>query len=728
MNKILKLLRYSAILLSVALLAACQGAEVTDTSFALYYNGISEISPGTSVNVSPSWHGDTPGSFEISGIKRNGRDYQTGCFSVDTGTGLFSIHDSDELPTGKYVVGIACVSAGKRYVYDDALDIHIMKPVPDGIIVTPASLSVPLEDILDADAELPVAQIATDGSNHVKIKSFAIAHVYRNGLPADEMSDWFAVSPAGEFSINHVGTEEFMPGLYSFDFQLTTYVVGKEDEDGLFKKALLLDVTSAPVALSYPTPSAKVEKGYGGKSGEPTVKGSLSSLRYSLKGVTPDNSVGITVDDATGVIRFPETDDVTVGDEYCVSVTATNSYGTMDFDNVFSFVITAFISPVTKLVYADVPAVISGISFENAVTSVDGDDVEFAFVDLDEGLKGLQIDPVTGTVSCAKGVELVPGSYNVTVMARSIKTEVTSTFALEIIPNPYKFTYVRWGNNLGLTPLEEYGNQFRISESDGILTLPIVESDIPDGVPVKFKITHKSQNSNNPDGATIDGSTGQITLEYKGKHSAKSARVHFALITVTVGGNSEAAVTKDFPLFISHRGFAEGGYRAEYTPFVFRVNPKAGGTSLSPVVSREDGGEVNGFTLSYRRNIYFYAINDPLHKDGRPGDGNDTFMYTVWNKYYSARNALTNTGACSPVSYYGDKNAERGWLGLTACYINPDDLTMVVNPDKFSDDNGYPSGVVIGTMQYNINNIDPVNTGGTEIFPLIIWLDPDYKK
>lgn len=722
--------KISAFLLPAAvavLVAACQAGETVDTSFALYYNGISEISPGTSINVSPTWHGETPVSFEISGIKRNGKAYDTDCFSVDASTGLFSIHDSESLPTGKYQVGIACVSAGKRYVYDDALEIRIMKPVPDGIIVTPASLSTTLQEVLGAAESLPGAKIDTDGSNHVKIKSFAIAHVYRNGQPADELMDWFSVSPTGVFSIV-TGTEELLPGLYAFDFQLTTYIVGKDDEEGLFKKALTLDITSAPLGLVYPAASVKVEKGYGGKSGEALVKGSLTSLRYSLKGVSPDNAVGITVDDATGVIRFPETDDVTIGDEYHVSVTATNVYGSADFDDVFSFVITAFISPVTKLSYDDVDGVISGLAFENPVTAVDGDDVEFSFVDLPQGLKGLQIDPVTGTVSCAKGLELEPGEYTVTVLVRNIKTEVTSTFALKVVPNPYKFTYVRWGNNLGLTPIEEYGNQFRIKESDGTLVLPVVESDIPEGVPVKFKLTNKTNNSNMKTGATIDASSGDITIEYMGNQTAnRSARTHFSIITVTVGGNSEAAVTKEFPLFISHEGFING-YKIEYTPFAFRVNPRSGGVSASPVITREDGSEVSGFTLSYRRNIYFYGLNDPLHVDGRPGDGNDRFMYTVWTKYFSARNALTNTGSCSPVSYYGDRNGERGWLGLTACYINPDNLTMVVNPDKFSDDQGYASGMVVGTMQYNINNIDPVNTGGTEVFPLIIWLDPDYNR
>lgn len=79
------------------------------------------------------------------------------------------------------------------------------------------------------------------------------------------------------------------------------------------------------------------------------------------------------------------------------------------------------------------------------------------------------------------------------------------------------------------------------------------------------------------------------------------------------------------------------------------------------------------------------------------------------------------------MSYYGDANGERGYLGLCAAYVNPGDLKLVVNADRFVDDYGYGDGVVIGTMQYNVNNNNPV-TSGAEIFPIIIWLDPNYTR
>lgn len=706
---------------------ACTARNInTDKSDSLYYSGISEICPGTSISVTPSWHGQTPSAFEITGILYEGNPFVSDCFSVDAESGVFQISNSEQLTVGHYSISIACSFGNSRKEFVNAIEIHLMKPVPDGIVVTPSILGIPLGDIISGDAELPQAVISSDGSDHVSIKQFGIANVRRDGVLVNDCKEWFSLSQEGIFSVVP-GNAGFVPGTYSFDFRLTTYIVGQEDEAGLFMDALKVDVTSAPLALAYPVAVAKVERGYAATSSVPKMTGSLSGLHYAIKSVQPSNAPGITVNDASGVLTFPATNEVSVGDEYSVSLTVSNNWGSSDFDDVFTFRIIDFIRPITSLSYADIPELISGLAFSNPVKNCDGDEVEYAFVDLPGELEGLHIDSNTGTVSCEKGVELAPGSYQVKVSATNVKSSVTTSFALKVIANPFTFHYVRWGNNLGLTPVEEYGNQFRLES--GTIKVPILESDIPQGVPVSFSIKNSTNNSQMNTGATIDANTGELTLTYKGDQTSnRSARTHASIITVKVGGNSEAAVTRYFPLFISHDGFING-YKITYTPFAIRVNPKTGGRSAAPVITKQDGGEVIGFTLSYRRNVFFYNVDGPAaHIDGRAQDGTDRLMYKVWSKYYSARNTVINTGSASPVSWYGDRNGERGWLAFTACYNDPSDLSLVVNPDKFSDENGYASGFVSGQMQFNINNIDPVSTGGYECYPFIIWLDPTYNK
>jgi len=713
-------------LLLLALVSCSLKNTNTDNSDSLYYSGISEISPGTTISVAPSWHGQTPSAFEITKILYEGETIVSDCFSVDAESGVFQLSNSSQLATGRYSISIACSFGESRKEFANAIELHLMKPVPDGIVVTPAILGIPLGDIISGDAELPEAVISSDGSDHVSIKQFSIANVRRAGELVNDCKDWFSLSQEGVFSVVP-GNASFVPGTYNFDFRLTTYIVGQEDEAGLFADALTVDVTSAPLALVYPVSVAKVERGYAATSSAPHMTGSLSSLRYIIKSVQPSNAPGISVNEASGVLYFPATDAVQVGEEYSVNLTVSNNWGSTDFDNVFTFRIIDFIHPVTVLSYANVDELISGLAFSNPVVNCDGDEVEYAFVELPEGLNGLQIDRNTGTVSCAKGIELVPGDYQVRVSATNVKSSVISSFALKVIANPFTFHYVRWGNNLGLTPVEEYGNQFRLES--GEIKVPILESDLPQGVPVSFSIKNSTNNSQMNTGAAIDPNTGELTLTYKGNQTAdRSARTHASIITVKVGGDSEAAVTRNFPLFISHDGYIKG-YKITYTPFAIRVNPKTGGRSAAPVITRLDGGEVNGVTLSYRRNVFFYNVDGPAaHIDGRAQDGTDRLMYKVWNKYYSARNTVINTGSASPVSWYGDRNGERGWLAFTACYNDPLDLSLVVNPDKFSDENGYASGFVSGQMQFNINNIDPVNTGGNECYPFIIWLDPTYNR
>ncbi|MBQ5669286.1 MAG: DUF4958 family protein [Tidjanibacter sp.] len=710
----------------VGLTSCSQEEQAMDTSFALYYAGLNEISPGTDITITPTYYGTKPTGFEILAVELNGLPYQTECFVVDAESGAFSLQNTEELPTGKYVVGVACTSDGVRFEYPEAITINMLKPIPDGIFVEPNDLRVEWGDVVETSEEkpLPTAQITTDGNRHVEIKKYAIANVYHNGELNNDCKEWFEVHPTqGVFSIVE-DNAAIEPGVYTFDFKLNTYIVGSESEDGIFRNALRVTVTSAPMELTYNPASMLVEVGYAGKSAKPALKGSKDDLVYTLKGVQPNN-IGITVDDATGVIRFPENNNIKEGDQFVVSVTATNAYGTKDFDNIFTFNVTSFIFPIEKVVYEDVAEVISGVSINNPVKEVVGSEVTYSLVDVPAGLEALTIDPATGVVSCKKGVELPVGEHIIKVNARNIKGDLTTSFKIKVVPNPFRFTYVEWGNNLGLEPIEDFGAQFRMRAGDADLVVPIVKSDLPEGQPVTFKLVNKTQNSNAKMNASIDKATGTLTIKAADNKDAHH-RVHVAILEVTCGGDSEAAVTRLIPLFVDQAG-PRNGYIVEYTPFAVRVNPKKGGRSVSPTYSLADGGEANQFTMDYRRNFDFFKLGGPeQHVEGRLSSS--TFLYCVWSRFFTAVGKAVNTGACGPMSYYGDKNGENGRLGMVGAYVEPGTLQVVVNGEKFVDDYGYGHGVVIAQMQCNVNNIDPVNGGGKDLFPIIIWLDPSYNK
>jgi len=759
----------------------CQKETTIDTSFSLYYAGVSEICPGTDFSLTPTYHGTAPTNYQIIGVTFNGEAYQTDCFSVDPGTGRFTISKTDKLPTGKWVIGISCESDGQTYSYPKAIELQLMKSVPDGIFVKPNELKCDLSAIVSGPAsDLPTAQITTDGNNHVKITSYLISNIYRDGeTVTGECKKWFNVSETGVFSIVE-NNADFIPGIYTFDFKLTTYASGKETEEGIFAKALRLNVTSKPLSLIYDPKAVTAERNYSYKSEKPVLVGSKAGLKYSIKSVSPDLGIPVSIDEVFGNIIFPENYPVDLGTVFTISVTATNDFGSTDFDDALTITIVSFIQPVTKCVYPDIDSKISGVAFTNEVKEVKGDEVTYSFGELPEGFgKLLSIDKNTGTITCAKGNELPVGDHQVQVIASNRKGDFPTTFRLNILKNPYKFTTVLWGNNMGLTPAEDYGNQFRLEWDQEPVVAPIIYSDIPADVPVKFTYTPGYQYSSNRHGVNIDATTGTVTI-YPNKHvvetNSKGAahyyysltdyqanRVNVGWITVTCGGNDEAAITKIFPFFTQKVGYAglitraQDGkentpitqvsekcpYKILYTPFVFRVNPKKGGRSVKPVVSHKNGDEVKGFRLDYRRGFNYFNFYGPASHGALVSNGcamsssnKGVLAYKVWESYATATKTAVNVGAASPVGYFANKNYLQGRLPLTGCYVDNDEtspdtfLTMVVNPEKWVDDNGYANGAFVANMVFNINSNDPSTNQDNDwqYLPIIIWLDDTYDK
>ena len=375
----MKLISYKRLIMAVValcgvFLTACEPEALkTEEGFALHYPAVSEIAPGTILEVPPTWYGGKPSEFTIASVTFDGAAVETDVFTINAETGAVKISTTDSTPVGNYVIGVTCKVNGKAHTFPKAVALELMKPVPDGIVVEPAEISAKLSDLLSTpkDAKLPTAKIMSDGSSHVAIKEYLIANVYVDGKLNNECKSWFKISEDGEFSIVP-NNPAFEAGIYTFDFKLTTYIAGKDSQKGIFKNALTLNVTSVPTKVTYSPALVKVEKGGTGKSAAPAYKGSVNGLKYAIKSVAPNNEVGITVDQATGVLNFPVTDKAEVGDTYKVSLTVTNDFGSTDFEEVFTFEIIAFLNPITQFSYSDVDENISGVSLTNEVTAMDG--------------------------------------------------------------------------------------------------------------------------------------------------------------------------------------------------------------------------------------------------------------------------------------------------------------------------------------------------------------------
>lgn len=723
----------SVIFFAALLFSACSVKEdpIKDV-FTLQYPAVSEIAAGSYLKIPATWNGDTPESYSISSVQLDGVDYTSDFFTIEQETGAFIIRVENTLDVGNYLIGVSCVVNGVTYHFPDAVSVTIMKPIPDGIVVEPSEITAKLSDILNPSeaSELPTAKIKSDGSSHVQIQEYILANVYRDGVLANECKDWFDVSEDGVFSIVP-GNPDFEVGVYEFDFRLTTYITDENSEDGIFAGALTLKVHSAPTLVQYSPSRMRVEKSLEASTAEPAYKGSYEGLKYAIKSVSPDNNVGITINQATGKLTFPASNDITTGTEYVVSLTVSNDIGSTDFNEAFTFEVIDFIEPITKLAYADVKDT-TGLHFVNPVEDVDGEELTYSFVNLPEDLSGLEIDPATGDVTCAKGLELPVREHNVTVRVENVKGHVDATFKITIVANPNKFTYVFWGNddfvgnNLGLTPIEKYGNQFRLAHASPKMTLSVKQTDIPAGRPVKFEWFKYQSNTSTVE---MDEYSGELAISSRSSGSAPVLVGGIARVTV---GTGDAAITRNIPVFADLAGVFNG-YEITYTPFAIRVNPKTGGVSEIPTVKDADGEDVTGAALDYQTNAKFILRQDPEAEQNSILLNRDsdrvTFLSRPWITYFETLNMKVNLGTPDPISYWKNTADTRD----VACgYVDGgDNLRIVINPDKFKDKNGvYADGIMFMTMQFSPSGKNPQDKNTSDRFQVnraLIWFDPDYN-
>ena len=720
----MRLLAAISIVGMMAAVSSCRDSELTDeTEFAVYFAGGTDIGPGQSMNLTaPTWKGQTPSDFKIYRITLDGELYETESFSIESETGIISIRNTSSLEVGLYSLSISCKSGGNYYEFPDAVTVNMMKPVPDEIKVEPAELVVSLETIRTAlfDSELPTAQVTTDG-DHITVTSYSIANVHYDGATI-ENKNYFSISEDGVISIT-MGNMDILPGVYTLDLKLTTAIADAESEEGIFTDALAINVTAPPMELVYSSSPARVEENYGHTSAAPQLTGSRDGIVYSIKSVSPESAASVfSVDQSTGVITLAEANGLPIGTICSVSLTVTNDYGTADFDDVYNVTIVDFIAPITEFSYGDL-TIIQGQEFSHEVSVMDGDEVTYAFGEslTSELAEYLSINETSGAVSAEHGHGLPMGTYTVPVVATNIKGSMKTSFSLKVDRNPYYFTYVNWGNNLGLTPAENYASQFRF-EAKRNGTFPIAATDIPAELISKIEWDVNVLSGGRP--LTVDQATGKISVA--GRNSATTPRVDAYIITATAGKGKPGETSVKIPVFIHTTG-AINGVTVEYTPFVFQVNPRNGGTSV-PATITGGPGDMSQFLMDYRRDFDYYNVDGPAeHVNGRPGAGNDRFMYRLWAAYADATGATSvNTGARAPMSYYENEAN----LAVALGYVRPSDYAVVINPGRWVDSYGYANGIMIGQMTFSTigDESDMTGTTSQRIFPMAIWFDTDFTN
>lgn len=714
------LVALTAIIVSVS---SCK-AELTDTgAFTLHYPGITDIGPSTNMDITPTWHGGTPESFEIFSVKREGEAVTAECFSIDPTTGVFSIRKSDNLPVGKYRIGIACKVGGERHEFAEAITVNMMPAIPEGIKVSPDKITILLSQVTNtgSDEELPTAQITTEGE-HISIRNYLISGVRRDGKALTNWDGLFSVDKSGKFSI--LKNNKFNAGVYVIDFKLTTMVFGADSEEGLFSDALTVEVASAPISLVYNPSAAKVEAGESYTSPVPEFIGSVTGLEFSIKKVIPESDK-FSIDKTSGVITLAKGHEYAIGNEIVLSVSAKNNYGERDFDQVLRIGIVEYIAPITLLAYNDT-TVWEGTKVNLKPKQRDGDEVTYSFEELPDALKELTIDELNGTISVPKKNKIAQGEYSFKVKAQNPKGSLSATVKWNTIENPYAFTFVRWGNNLGLNPIQNYADQFRVSTT-GPTTIPVIESDIKEGIEALYEI----KGGSNTKCVSIDEKTGKLTTDpsvFEGKIA--NMRAHFVFVNIKTGAGTSGETVMKIPVFFDFNApRTEGGYSIQYNPFAVRCNPKTGTTSVPPTILKNNivvrGEELKNITMDFRRSFNYWNLNGPAsHNNGAPDAEKTTFLSAVWSTYYSSINVAYNKSSRDPISSYGRPEH----IAKTAGYLRQEDLALYIAPEKFMDDNGYANGIFTAQVVFGSDGKDPAGAKDPyRLFPLFVWFDTNFQ-
>lgn len=714
------LVALTAIIVSVS---SCK-AELTDTgAFALHYPGITDIGPSTNMDITPTWHGGTPESFEIFSVKREDEAVTAECFSIDPTTGVFSIRKSDNLPVGKYRIGIACKVGGERHEFAEAITVNMMPAIPEGIKVSPDKITILLSQVTNtgSDEELPTAQITTEGE-HISIRNYLISGVRRDGKALANWDGLFSVDKSGKFSI--LKNNKFNAGVYVIDFKLTTMVFGADSEEGLFSDALTVEVASAPISLVYNPSTAKVEAGESYTSPVPEFIGSVTGLEFSIKKVIPESDK-FSIDKTSGVITLAKGHEYAIGNEIVLSVSAKNNYGERDFDQVLRIGIVEYIAPITLLAYNDT-TVWEGTKVNLKPKQSDGDEVTYSFEELPDALKELTINELNGTISVPKKNKIAKGEYSFKVKAQNPKGSLSATVKWNTTENPYAFTFVRWGNNLGLNPIQDYADQFRVSTT-GPTTIPVIESDIKKGIEALYEI----KGGSNTKCVSIDEKTGKLTTDpsvFEGK--IVNMRAHFVFVNIKTGVGTSGETVMKIPVFFDFNApRTEGGYSIQYNPFAVRCNPKTGTTSVPPTILKNNivvrGKELKNITMDFRRSFNYWNLNGPAsHNNGAPDAEKTTFLSAVWSTYYSSINVAYNKSSRDPISSYGRPEH----IAKTAGYLRQEDLALYIAPEKFMDENGYANGIFTAQVVFGSDGKDPAGAKDPyRLFPLFVWFDTNFQ-
>ncbi len=733
-----KILAVAAAVVMAVGMNSCKDDDA-QSDYALYYAMVTDFAPGMSTYVSqkPSYYGPAPSQYAITGVTFEDANTNNANFEINPENGEITVSNTSTLEIGSYKLSVSCVMNGKSKTFRNVFEFVVQSTFPEGLTANPKVVKIPYTGNL-YDQKL-TAQLEYQGEGITPMGYSVVS----------EGADHFTITPKGVVSIKQPTATTISlpnPGKYNLSVKMTTFGGSK-----VYDEVVLFDVWSPSLELKYLSVGKLVAGSASRTKVAPTYLGSPDGLHFAITRVRPSDGGQLSIDPVTGAIIAQAGNTLQIGDVYQLDIEVQNDYdeAPVNFVAACQVEIKDQIIPVGGFAYSDGHDQFREASFTiSPDAGLTGDDITFAFVDLPAALNGkLRLDRQTGVISALKKNGIPEGQYTVKVSAINDMSDTAApdiaTFTLNIQPNPNIFTYVRYGNNLNLSPATNYAEQFRYYDAATMAaaTLPAT-SDATTTVVWSVRQIHNAKNVTISETGTLSFAAdtynpGNVTATLTGGSSG------CVLVTATTGQGTPAEYSVSVPVFFNYAYFdtslaandVTGGVCVTYTPFVHKCSPKEVSTSVAPTYTAKNSGvTVTGIQMDYRRTFSYYNLDGPTDQDGNalhlsgaltnpaPETGK-TLLHVLWDTNWSlVATGAVNYGAKSPVSNTVSNK------GGALCYVdNTDGNKVRVNQNKWQDNNGFANGVFLGQMTYlYTGNSVTVLNNGSQVFPLWIWFDEKF--
>lgn len=280
------------------------------------------------------------------------------------------------------------------------------------------------------------------------------------------------------------------------------------------------------------------------------------------------------------------------------------------------------------------------------------------------------------------------------------------------LTNPNYFTYIRYGNNLGLPNDGTYPSQFMSIVRNSVEVLRVVGQ--------RPKSTDYSGTGGLVITSVKNGAFGSIQASgnFNVKNTPTKASSGSIIVTAT-GGTGISAYTVYEPIFT----VSLVDPVVVFKPFAVKANPQTGGSvpvnlELDPSIDRSQ------LIIDWRRNFKYYNVGGPAsHKDGTLAKGTtndvpsdpDMMLAKIWSNYYTAIRVSPNYGSNDPIYWFTNNLNNR--TPNSPLYLEPTDagFNAVVNPEKWYIDGEYANGIFTGQMTYVTNGDRSAWASGTQL-------------